>query len=77
MELSDHIKGKHTLQDMQKCEFEAFIGQFMFSETEKAILFDIYDKKLYMWEIGNKYGYSESGIRKIHTRLLKKIIKYL
>jgi DNA-directed RNA polymerase specialized sigma subunit len=62
---------------MQKQQFEAFIGQFMFSETEKAILFDIYDKKLYMWEIGNKYGYSESGIRKIHAKLLKKIIKYL
>ena len=77
MELSDHIKGKHTLQDMQKQQFEAFIGQFMFSETEKAILFDIYAEKLPMWKIGNKYGYSESGIRKIHTRLLKKIIKYL
>ena len=77
MELSDHIKGKHTLQDMQKQQFEAFIGQFMFSETEKAILFDIYAEKLPMWKIGNKHGYSESGIRKIHTRLLKKIIKYL
>ena len=73
----DHIKGKHTLQDMQKQQFEAFIGQFMFSETEKAILFDIYAEKLPMWKIGNKHGYSESGIRKIHTRLLKKIIKYL
>mgnify|MGYP003462511534 CR=1 FL=1 len=77
MELSDHINTKHTLQDMQKCEFEAFISQFMFSETEKSILFDIYAEKLPMWKIGNKHGYSESGIRKIHTRLLKKIIKYL
>lgn len=74
---SDHIKGKHSLQKMQKQQFETFIGQFMFSETEKAILYDIYSEKLYMWEIGNKYGYSESGIRKIHTRLLKKIIEYL
>lgn len=74
---SDHIKGKKALQDMQKQQFEEFIERFMFSETEKAILYDIYSEKLYMWEIGNKYGYSESGIRKIHTRLLKKIIKYL
>jgi DNA-directed RNA polymerase specialized sigma subunit len=74
---SDHIKGKKALQDMQKQQFEEFVSQFMFSETEKAILFDIYDKKLYMWEIGNKYGYSESGIRKIHAKLLKRIIKYL
>lgn len=74
---SDHINTKHSLQEMRKQEFEAFIEQFMFSETEKAILFDIYAEKLPMWKIGNKYGYSESGIRKIHTRLLKKIIKYL
>lgn len=74
---SDHINTKHSLQEMQKQQFEEFIERFMFSETEKAILFDIYAKKLPMWKIGNKYGYSESGIRKIHTRLLKKIIKYL
>ena len=74
---TSHINTKHTLQDLSKAEFIAFIDEFLFSETEKAILLDIYAEKLPMWEIGNKYGYSESGIRKIHTRLLKKIIKYL
>ena len=75
--MSQHTDTKHTLQDLPKKEFMEFIDGFMFSETEKAILFDIYAEKLPMWKIGNKYGYSESGIRKIHTRLLKKIIKYL
>ena len=75
--MSQHTDTKHTLQDLPKKEFMEFIDGFMFSETEKAILFDIYAEKLSMWQVGNKYGYSESGIRKIHTRLLKKIIKYL
>ena len=75
--MSEHIEAKHELQELPKAEFKAFIDGFMFSETEKAILYDIYAEKLSMWQVGNKYGYSESGIRKIHTRLLKKIIKYL
>lgn len=75
--MSDHINTKHELQDLSKKEFTEFIDRFMFSETEKAILYDIYAEKLPMWQIGNKYGYSESGVRKIHTRLLKKIIKHL
>ena len=75
--MSQHTDTKHTLQDLSKKEFTEFIDRFMFSQVEKAILYDIYAEKLPMWQIGNKYGYSESGIRKIHTRLLKKIIKYL
>lgn len=75
--MSQHTDTKHVLQDLPKKEFTEFIDRFMFSETEKAILFDIYAEKLSMWQIGNKYSYSESGIRKIHTRLLRKIIKYL
>ena len=75
--MSEHIETKHELQEMPKAEFKAFIDQFMFTKTEKAILLDIYAEKMAMWQVGNKYGYSESGIRKIHTRLLKKIIKYL
>lgn len=75
--MSQHTETKHTLQDLPKKEFTEFIDRFMFSEIEKSILFDIYAEKLSMWQIGNKYGYSESGIRKIHSRLLKKIIKYL
>ncbi len=75
--MSQHTDTKHTLQELSKAEFKAFIDRFMFNEREKAILYDIYAEKLCMWEIGNKYGYSESGIRKIHAKLLKKIIKYL
>ena len=75
--MSQHTDTKHTLQNLPKKEFTEFIDRFMFSETEKAILYDIYAEKLPMWQVGNKYGYSESGIRKIHSRLLKKIIKYL
>lgn len=75
--MSQHTDIKHTLQDLSKKEFTEFIDRFMFSQVEKAILYDIYAEKLPMWQIGNKYGYSESGIRKIHTRLLKKVIKYL
>ena len=74
---SDHINTKHSLQEMQKQQFEEFIGQFLFSEKEKAILTDIYVQKLPLWQVGNRHGYSESGIRKIHAKLLKKIIKYL
>lgn len=74
---SDHIKGKKALQDMQKQQFEEFIGQFLFSDKEKAILTDIYVQKLPLWQVGNRHGYSESGVRKIHAKLLKKIIKYL
>lgn len=75
--MSEHITAKHELQELSKKEFAEFIERLMFSETEKAILYDIYAEKLSMWQVGNKYGYSESGIRKIHAKLLKKIIKYL
>ena len=74
---SDHINTKHSLQEMRKKEFEEFISQFLFSDKEKEILTDIYVQKLPLWKVGNKHGYSESGVRKIHAKMLKKIIKYL
>lgn len=74
---SDHINTKHSLQKMQKQQFEEFIEKFLFSDKEKAILTDIYVQKLPLWQVGNRHGYSESGVRKIHAKLLKKIIKYL
>lgn len=74
---SQHIETKHTLQDMPKAEFEEYIEKFLFSEKEKEILTDIYANKIELWKIGVKHGYSESGIKKIHSKLLKKIIKKL
>lgn len=74
---SQHIETKHTLQDMQKEEFESFINRFLFSEKEKEILIDIYVNRLELWKIGVKHGYSESGIKRIHSKALKKIIKVL
>ena len=74
---SQHIETKHTLQNMPKAEFEEYIEKFLFSEKEKEILIDIYINRLELWKIGNKHGYSESGIKRIHSKALKKIIKTL
>lgn len=68
---------KKRLQELPKNDFEEFVDGLLLSETEKKILSDIYVEKLPMWEVGNKHGYSESGVKKIHSRLLKKIIKHL
>lgn len=68
---------KKRLQELPKNGFEELVDGLLLSETEKEILSDIYVKKLPLWEIGNRHGYSESGIKKIHSRLLKKIIKHL
>ena len=74
---SEHFTAKKVLQDMRKAEFEAFINGFLFSKIEKSILYDIYINRLPLWEVGNRHGYSESGVKKIHCKLLKKIIKGL
>lgn len=74
---SEHFTIKKALQDMRKAEFEAFIDEFLISKVEKSILYDIYINKLPLWEVGNRHGYSESGVKKIHCKLLKKIIKGL
>lgn len=74
---SEHFTTKKALQDMRKAEFETFIDGFLISKVEKSILYDIYINKLPLWEVGNRHGYSESGVKKIHCKLLKKIIKGL
>lgn len=70
----DHYTAKKHLQDLRKSEFEAFIDEFLFSGAEKKILHKIYVEKLPLWKVGECCGYSESGIKKIHAKLLRKII---
>lgn len=71
----DHYTAKKHLQDLRKSEFEAFIDEFLFSDAEKEILRKIYVEKLPLWKVGERCGYSESSVKKIHAKLLRQIIK--
>ena len=74
--LHREIKRKITEISSTKT-FNELIDSTILSSEEKAIIDDIYIKKLTLFAIAEKLGYSESGIKKKHSKILKRLIKQI
>lgn len=71
--MTEHMCRKHALENMSKTEIEAVLNSNVLSEDERTVMELIYLKRKPLGYIADITGYSESGIKKIHCRVLKRI----
>lgn len=71
--MTDHINRKHALMQMNRNEIENLLNEMILSEDERAVFELIYIKRKPLTYIADITGYSESGIKKMHQRILKRI----
>lgn len=71
--MTEHINRKHTLMSMTKAELIALLDQIVLSEDERRVMELIYLKRKPLGYVADIMGYSESGIKKIHCRIIKRI----
>lgn len=71
--MTEHIIRKHALECMNKAEIEAVLNSNVLSEDERLIMELIYLKRKPIGYIADITGYSESGIKKIHCRVIKRL----
>lgn len=71
--MTEHIIRKHILERMTKAEIKQKLDEIVLSEEEREVIELIYLKRKSLSYIADVTGYSESGIKKIHCRVLKRI----
>lgn len=71
--MTDHISLKHRIENMRKSEIRALLDDVVLSEDERSIMELIYIEKKPLGYVADVMGYSESGIKKIHCRIIKRI----
>ena len=71
--MTDHMVRKHVLERMSRAEIEAVINSLVLSEDERKVIELIYLKRKPIGYIADITGYSESGIKKIHCRVIKRM----
>lgn len=71
--MTEHMNRKHALENMSKAEVEAALSSVVLSEDERMVMEMIYLKRKPIGYIADVTGYSESGIKKIHCRVIKRM----
>lgn len=71
--MTAHMNCKHALENMSKADIKGVLESVVLSEDERAVMELIYLKRKPMGYIADMMGYSESGIKKIHCRVIKRI----
>lgn len=71
--MTEHMCRKHALENMSKAEVEAALSSVVLSEDERMVMEMIYLKRKPIGYIADVTGYSESGIKKIHCRVIKRM----
>lgn len=71
--MTEHMYRKHALENMSKAEIEAALNSYVLSEDERTVMELIYLKRKTLGYVADITGYSESGIKKIHCRVLKRM----
>ena len=71
--MTEHMIRKHALECMNKAELEAVLNSLVLSEDERTVMKLIYLKRKPLGYIADIMGYSESGIKKIHCRVIKRL----
>lgn len=71
--MTEHMHRKHALEKMSKAEVEAALSSVVLSEDEREVMELIYLKRKPIGYIADITGYSESGIKKIHCRVIKRM----
>lgn len=71
--MTEHIIRKHTLEGMTKAEIIDSLEQTALSEEEREVMELIYIQRKPLDYIADITGYSISGVKKIHSRILKRM----
>lgn len=71
--MTEHLRRKHALENMAKAEIVAILDANVLSEDERAVMELIYLKRKPLQYIADIMGYSESGVKKMHCRIIKRI----
>lgn len=75
--MTEHVRTRKTLSGFSLYDFESILQSAMLKPTHVEIMRCIYNGHMDFQKIGEKFGYSESGIKKIHAKCLRKIAKIL
>lgn len=71
--MTEHINLKHRIEKMRKSEIRALLDNVVLSEEERKVIEMIYLERKSLGYIADVTGYSESGIKKIHSRVIKRM----
>ena len=71
--MTEHMIRKHILMDMTKAELAELLDQLVLSEEERELMELLYVKRKPLTYIADIMGFSESGIKKMHCRIIKRM----
>lgn len=71
--MTEHIRRKHILEEMSKAEIEAKLDEIVLSEEERELMTLLYLKRKPLGYIADIMGFSESGLKKMHCRIIKRM----
>lgn len=71
--MTEHILRKHILEGMTKAEIEAKLDEIVLSEEERELMTLLYLKRKPLGYIADIMGFSESGLKKMHCRIIKRM----
>lgn len=69
---------RHYIQEIpRKIDYDALMDSANLTDVERAVCDYKYRKGWSLIQIGEEFGYSESGVKRIHLRALKKLEKVI
>ena len=71
--MTEHICRKHVLESMSKSELRQCLDETVLSEEERKVMELIYLKRKPLGYVADIMGFSESGVKKMHQRIIKRM----
>lgn len=71
--MTEHIRRKHILEGMSRTEIEKLLDETVLSEEERELMTLLYLKRKPLGYVADIMGFSESGTKKMHQRIIKRM----